>query len=63
MGNYLAVDKLRESGMNLLEKYHIGKLIIYNSLPYQVMDIDFDDVSLLLGDGEIGEFWVEISEL
>ena len=46
-----------------LSKYHIGKLIIHNQLPYQVMDIDFDDVSLLLGNGEIEEFWVEISEL
>jgi hypothetical protein len=46
-----------------LSKYHIGKLIIHNELPYRVMDIDFDDVSLLLGNGEIEEFWICINEL
>ena len=46
-----------------LSKYKKGQLIIYNNLPYMVLEFDYDDVTLLLGNECEGEFWIDISEL
>lgn len=46
-----------------LSKYTLGDLIIYNNLPYMIIDIDYSDVSMLLGSNFEGEFWIEIGEL
>jgi len=51
----LQIDKLSD--------YKVGALIIHNKLPYQVMDIDFDDITLCLGNGEENEMWIEVNEL
>ena len=49
--------------INELDNYHIGKLIIYNNLPYKIYDIDYNDVSLLIGSNDEEEFWLEIKDL
>ena len=46
-----------------LSKYHVGQLIVYKKLPYQIYEIDYDDLSILIGDLEEGEFWVGLDEL
>jgi hypothetical protein len=46
-----------------LSNYIIGQLITYDKLPYMVMEIDYDDLSLLLGDGFEVELWVEVDDI
>lgn len=46
-----------------LSNYIIGQLITYNELPYMIMEIDYDDLSLLLGDGFEVELWVEVDDI
>jgi hypothetical protein len=46
-----------------LSKYKQGQLIIYNDLPYMVLELDYNDVTLLLGNECESEFWIDISEL
>lgn len=49
--------------LHTLSKYHIGQLIIHNDLPHMVMNIDFDDLTMCLGDGVESEIWVETDDL
>ena len=49
--------------IEVLSNYEVGMLIIHNKLPYQVMDIDFDDTTLCLGNGEENEMWIGVNEL
>jgi hypothetical protein len=46
-----------------LSSYKVGMLIVHDNLPYQVMDVDFDDITLCLGNGEENEIWIEVNEL
>lgn len=49
--------------IEVLSNYKVGMLIMHNDIPYQVMDIDFDDTTLCLGNGEENEMWIGAHEL
>lgn len=46
-----------------LSKYNKGQMIVYDNLPYMVHKVDFEDLAILLGDGNDAVFWVEVDEL
>lgn len=46
-----------------LSKYNIGQMIVYDNLPYIVHKVDFEDLTILLGDGNDADFWVEVDDI
>ena len=46
-----------------LSNYEVGQLIVYEKLAYQIFEIDYDDLSILIGDGKEVEFWLDIDNI
>jgi hypothetical protein len=54
------MTKLSKTRKNALSKFSVGNLVIYNSLPYVVAEIDYEDTTLFLSDNTLDNgFWVE----
>lgn len=64
-GDQEIFDEICSKSLSIAElsNYIIGQLITYDKLPYMVMEIDYDDLSLLLGNGFEIELWVEVDNI
>ena len=50
--------------IDAIEELYIGKLVIYEELPYKIFDIDYDDITILIGDREDENgMWVRPSNI
>lgn len=51
-----------ETDKNILNKFHKGQLIIFEGLPCMIFEIDYDDVSIKLYNGDMDDngFWIDI---
>jgi hypothetical protein len=46
-----------------IQRYHQGQLIIYDGLPYIINEIDYDDLTILISDGQMMDNYMWIDDL